>query len=70
MVDAVLIGCFTAPEASTQVAERYAEQADCDPRSEAEEFAYLLLQPHRIQVWREANEIPGRTTMRDGRWLV
>jgi hypothetical protein len=24
----------------------------------------------RVQAWREANEIAGRTLMRDGTWLV
>jgi len=24
----------------------------------------------RVQAWREANEIPGRTLMRDGAWLT
>ena len=26
--------------------------------------------PHRIQAWREVNEMPDRELMCDGRWLV
>jgi hypothetical protein len=28
-----------------------------------------VLRPERIQAWREADEIAGRTLMRDGAWL-
>lgn len=44
-------------------------QADWDPRP-AEGYVFLVLRPVRVQAWREANEIEGRTLMRDGRWLV
>jgi hypothetical protein len=47
----------------------YAAQADWDPRG-AEGYVFLVLRPVRVQAWREANEIAGRTLMRDGRWLV
>ena len=30
----------------------------------------LVLVPERIQAWREANELAGRTLMRGGRWVV
>jgi hypothetical protein len=51
------------------VADRYAEQSDWDPRSAGPGYAYLVLRPQRIQAWREANEIAGRTLLRDGSWL-
>ena len=47
----------------------YVSQADWDPRGLAG-YAFLVLRPVRIQAWRESNEIPGRTLMRDGTWLV
>ena len=47
----------------------YAAQADWDPRG-IEGYVFLVLRPVRIQAWREVNEIPGRTLMRDGAWLV
>ena len=58
-----------SPEAE-ELVERYAAQADWDPRGSGEGYRYLLLRPERIQAWREANEIPGRTLMRGGAWLV
>jgi hypothetical protein len=47
----------------------YAAQADWDPRGTTG-YVFLVLRPVRVQAWREANEIEGRTLMRDGRWLV
>lgn len=46
----------------------YAAQADWDPRT-ADGYEFIVLRPTRIQSWRESNEIPGRTVMRDGSWL-
>lgn len=47
----------------------YIGQADWDPRDDTG-YAFLVLRPVRVQAWREANEIPGRTLMRDGAWLT
>ena len=49
--------------------QRYIVRCDWDPRTERPDYAVYLLRPERIQAWREANEIPGRTLMRDGAWL-
>ena len=68
MIDATLDEHVDVGEAGT-VADHYADQSDWDPRTSGLAFVYLLLLPQRIQVWREANEIKGRTVMRDGRWL-
>ena len=70
MIDVVLVQTIAVEEAPAEVAERYAAQADWDPRASGGDFAYLLLRPQRIHVWREENEIAGRTVMRDGAWLV
>jgi hypothetical protein len=70
MTDVVLDRGVPLPEATADLAERYAEQADWDPRTAGGDFVYLLLRPERMQVWREANEIAGRTVMRAGAWLV
>lgn len=68
MVDAVLER--TVPVGGDEaLAEAYAAQADWDPRG-SEGYVYLVLRPDRVQAWREADEMPGRTLMRDGRWLV
>ncbi|GAA2381209.1 pyridoxamine 5'-phosphate oxidase family protein [Nonomuraea africana] len=31
---------------------------------------YLYLTPRRVLAWRHRGEIPGRTVMKDGRWLA
>ena len=49
--------------------EAYVAQADWDPRG-ATGYVFFVLRPVRVQAWRESNEIPGRTLMRDGAWLV
>jgi hypothetical protein len=56
--------------AAEQLAERYVQQADWDPRTAGDFYRFLVLRPERIQAWREANELPGRTLMRDGTWLT
>jgi hypothetical protein len=52
------------------LAERYASQAGWDPGSTAGRYVFLLLRPDRVQAWREANELPGRTLMLGGSWVV
>jgi Pyridoxamine 5'-phosphate oxidase len=69
VIDAELGSAMPLEEVSADVADRYAAQADWDPRSAGGAFVYLSLRPRRIQAWREANEIAGRTLMRDGEWI-
>ena len=52
-----------------RLGEAYAGQADWDPRQDSG-YVFLVLRPLRLQAWREADEIRGRTLMRDGEWLV
>lgn len=67
MVDAVVEG---AP-VDVAVVDAFVAQADWDPREAPEgTMTFLVLRPTRIQAWREANEIAGRTVFRDGRWLA
>ncbi len=47
--------------------ERYAAQAQWTPPGD---YALITLRPTRVQAWREANEILGRTLMRAGVWVV
>ena len=54
--------------ADEALGEAYARQADWDPRR-AEGYRFFVLRPIRMQAWRESNELPGRTLMRDGTWL-
>jgi hypothetical protein len=69
MLDAVLEATHPVEAAPPAIQDGYAAQADWDPRTAAG-YVYLVLRPTRIQAWRGANEIPGRTLMRDGAWLV
>jgi hypothetical protein len=68
MIDAVLEK--TVDVASDDaLGTAHVAQADWDPRREPG-YVFLVLRPVRVQAWREANEIAGRTLMRDGRWFV
>ena len=56
--------------AAPGLAAQYVQQADWDPRTAGDSYRFLVLRPQRIQAWREADEIPGRTLMRAGSWLT
>lgn len=70
MIDAVVASVIAVDDAPGALADTYAAQADWDPRDASDGYAYAVLAPERIQAWREANEIAGRTLMRQGHWLV
>ena len=70
MLDAVLVSVLDVGDAPHGLADAYAAQADWDPRDAGDGYVYVVLVPERIQAWREADEIDGRTLMRGGRWLV
>jgi Pyridoxamine 5'-phosphate oxidase len=46
------------------------ETVPANPRELEERYAYFRVTPHRIQAWREENELAGRLLMKDGRWLA
>jgi hypothetical protein len=50
--------------------DRFAARTGFDPRAPATPYRWFRISPIRIQAWREANELPNRDLMRDGRWLV
>ncbi|MEU9298891.1 pyridoxamine 5'-phosphate oxidase family protein [Streptomyces sp. NPDC048269] len=52
-----------------ETGDAFAAKTGFDPRGLDEPYQYFLIRPRRIQAWREANELEGRTLMRDGRWL-
>jgi hypothetical protein len=70
MIDAELEQVYGLDEVPSGLAERYAAQADWDPRESGDRMRFLVLRPQRIQAWREANELPGRTLMRAGAWIT
>jgi hypothetical protein len=53
-----------------QAKDGFAAKHRWDPRNETDEYAFFRVVPDRMQAWREVNELPGRTLMRDGKWLV
>jgi hypothetical protein len=69
VIDAALDATHPVGSAPDELKDGYAAQADWDPR-DIPGYVYAVLKPARIQAWREANELPGRTLMRDGEWLV
>ena len=68
MIDAALEKVVEVA-ADAALGSAYIAQADWDPRDDTG-YVFLVLRPMRVQAWREANEIPGRTLMRDGAWLT
>ncbi len=68
MIDATLEKAVDVG-ADPPLGEAYVRQADWDPRPSAG-YVFLVLRPVRLQAWREANEMPRRTLMREGTWLV
>jgi len=70
LIDAEVEALQLAGEVDEEIAVAYADQARWDPRKESVPFVYVALRPRRMQVWREANELSGRTLMKDGVWLV
>jgi hypothetical protein len=55
---------------SQERGDRFAARTGFDPRALTTPYRWFRISPRRIQAWREANELPGRELMRDGRWLV
>ncbi len=53
-----------------QVKDAFAVKHGWDPREETGDYAYFRIVPDPMQAWREVNELPGRTLMRDGDWLA
>lgn len=68
MIDA-LVERIVAVDDAPELAERYAARSDWDPRT-APGYVFAVLRPDRIQAWREADELAGRTLMLGGKWLA
>ena len=65
LIDAELEQVYSPDEVPSGLARGYATQADWDPR-----LGPGIGAGARIQAWREANELPGRTLMRGGAWIT
>lgn len=66
-----LVDAFTDETIPVEVADRFAARLGWDPRKiDGVAYFYLRVTPRRIQAWRSLEEAPGRTVLRDGRWVV
>jgi hypothetical protein len=76
LIVARLAEAINLEDAPPSLAQAFADQADWDPRRADDlpashtGYVFLCLQPERVQVWRHAGEHPGRTVMRESRWVV
>jgi nitroimidazol reductase NimA-like FMN-containing flavoprotein (pyridoxamine 5'-phosphate oxidase superfamily) len=68
--DVTMIDGTAEPVQDEQTKDAYAAKHGWDPRTDSGGYAYFRIVPDRIQAWREVNELPGRTLMRDGGWLA
>ncbi|WP_329622172.1 pyridoxamine 5'-phosphate oxidase family protein [Streptomyces sp. NBC_01255] len=46
--------------------DRFTERTGFDPRTQTAPYRWFRITPHRIQAWREANELHARELMRAG----
>jgi hypothetical protein len=71
MIDAEVVGSHPLAGAPPAALAVFAEQSGWNPADEPDADAYQLfvLRPVRLQAWREANEIAGRTLLRDATWI-
>lgn len=61
---------LTDEDLSEELGDAFAERTGFDPRTESSPYRYFRISPRRVQAWREANELKGRTIMADGAWLA
>jgi hypothetical protein len=71
MIDAELVGDHAMLDAPAPLVEAFVSQSGWDPRNDSNAAGYRLfeLRPVQLQAWREANEIAGRTLMRNAIWV-
>jgi hypothetical protein len=68
--DVTMVDGSVEPVSDEPTKDAFAAKHGWDPRQESGDYAYFRIVPDRMQAWREVNELPGRTLMRDGTWLV
>lgn len=68
--DVTMIDGTAEPVHDERTKDAFAAKHGWEPRDEAGDYAYFRIVPDRLQAWREVNELPGRTLMRDGDWLA
>jgi hypothetical protein len=68
--DVTIIDGTAEPVDDEPAKDAFAAKHLWDPRNESGDYAYFRIIPDRVQAWREVNELPGRTLMREGVWLA
>jgi hypothetical protein len=68
--DVTMIDGTAEPVEDEATMEEFAAKHGWDPRAEGSDYAFFRIVPDRVQAWREVNELPGRTLMREGNWLA
>lgn len=68
--DVTMIDGTAEPVNDEPTKDAFAAKHGWDPRNESGDYAFFRIVPDRMQAWREVNELPGRTLMRDGRWIA
>lgn len=69
MIDASVASVVPQPDADPALAEAFRNRTGWAPDDAEGSYVYLRFQPRRVQVWRNVEELSGRTVMRDGTWL-
>ena len=71
MIDAELVGDHAVVGAPANLVDTFVSQSGWDPTKDGNAADYRLfeLRPVQVQAWREANEIAGRTLMRNASWV-
>ena len=68
--DVTMIDGTPEPVDDERTKDAFAAKHGWDPRGEPGDYTFFRIVPDRVQAWREVNELPGRTLMREGNWLV
>jgi hypothetical protein len=68
--DVTMIDGTAEPVHDEQAKDAFAAKRGWDPRKESGDYAFFRIVPDRLQAWRQVNELPGRTLMRDGEWVA
>jgi hypothetical protein len=71
LIEAEVVAVHSMAAAPDLLAKTFAQQSgwNAAEQSDADRYELFELRPRLLQAWREANEITGRTLMRDGIWL-
>lgn len=60
----------TREELPADVGDVFAAKGGWDPRKDHPSYLFFQVTPQVLQAWGTVAEMPGRTLMRDGTWLV